>query len=146
MKGYLATGSGTVPREWIDSNGHVNIAHYMALFDRGSETLLERLRRRLGPAPGDFAVVASRIYVEHKNELFEGEPWRLWTGLITLERSFLTLTHRLMSGESLRAKCDIRSVYFSRSTRTSITLDKSALAAAGEFVIAGLSDRFLPDR
>lgn len=146
MKGYLSTGSGTVPREWIDNNGHVNIARYMTLFDQGSAAILEQLRQRVPLAPSDMAVVASRIYVEHKNELFEGESWNLWTGLITLDRSFLTITHRLMGGQSLRAKCDIRSVFFSKRTRTSINLDESALATAGRFVVAGLSDRFLTGR
>lgn len=142
MKGYLLTGSGTVPREWIDKNGHVNIARYMTLFDQGSEAILEQLAKLIRLEPCDLTVVASRIYVEHKNELFEGNPWSLWTGLITLDCFYLTITHRLMSGHSLRAKCDIRSVFFSKRTRTSIRLDEPVLAAAGQIVVSGLADRF----
>ncbi|MBL4807161.1 MAG: thioesterase family protein [Rhodobacteraceae bacterium] len=38
----LLTSTRTVPHGWIDYNGHMNVAHYMAAFDQATDEVFER--------------------------------------------------------------------------------------------------------
>ena len=90
----------------------------------------------------DITVVAGRIFIEHRRELLKGEEWVLWSGFITVESSFMTITHRLHSGTSLRATCDIRGTAFSKHSRTTAKLENESLCKAKTFLVPGLIDRF----
>jgi acyl-CoA thioester hydrolase len=46
----LEVGRGTVAPDWIDYNGHMNVVHYRAAFDLGSDVLFAHL----GFAPDDY--------------------------------------------------------------------------------------------
>lgn len=142
MRGFVLTVSGVVPTGWIDRNGHMNVTSYMALFDQGTEVLLQKSGLLAPEADSDRTVVAGRIFIEHRKELMEGEGWELWSGFSALHPSFVTVTHRLRGGTSLRAVCDIRSTAFSMKMRKSIVLDQSILACAASFVVSGIVDRF----
>ena len=143
MKGFILTMSGTVPAEWIDYNGHMNVASYMALFDQGAKILLQKSELGSPEINSDITIVAGRIFIEHKKELLEGEEWKLWSGFVAIDPSFITLTHRLHSGGSLRAVCDIRAAAFSKHLRTSILLDQESLRKAKTMLVHGLRDRFV---
>jgi acyl-CoA thioesterase FadM len=142
MKGFILTMSGIVPTEWIDKNGHMNVASYMALFDHGTDVLLQESGLVVSGADSDITVVAGRIFIEHRKELLECESWELWSGFSTVQPSFMTVTHRLRSGSSLRAVCDIRGAVFSKSTRTAVILDRERLCNARTLIVPGLADRF----
>lgn len=142
MKGFILTVSGVVPIEWIDKNGHMNVTSYMALFDHGTDVLLQESGLVASDADSDITVVAGRIFIEHRKELSEGESWELWSGFATVHPSFMTLTHRLRGSASLRAICDIRGAVFSKSTRTAVNLDRVRLWQARTLLVPGLADRF----
>lgn len=143
MNVFYMTASGTVLSEWIDRNGHMNVAAYMALFDKGTFTLLDSCG--FGSPGNDLTVVAARILIDYRKELMEGDQWELWSGVISVHPKYLTLTHRLRSGESLRTVCDIRGTPFSMRTRTSTSLDKEVLKSIGKRIVPGLLDRFNPN-
>lgn len=142
MKGFILTVSGIVPTGWIDRNGHMNVTSYMALFDQGTDILLQKSGLLASEADSDITVVAGRIFIEHRKELLEGEGWELWSGFAAVHPSFMTLTHRLRGGASLRAVCDIRGAVFSKSTRTAVNLDQERLWQARTLLVPGLADRF----
>ena len=108
MKDFILTASGVVSPEWIDRNGHMNVTSYMALFDQGTEILFLKSGLAVSETDSDITMVAGRIFIEHRKELLEGEEWELWSGFAAIHPSFMTLTHRIRSGSSLRAVCDIR--------------------------------------
>lgn len=143
MKGFILTMTGNVQTEWIDNNGHMNITSYMAIFDKGSEILLQKSELVSSEINSDITVVAGRIYIEHKKELLKGDEWKLWSSFIAIDPSFITLTHRLHSGGSLRAVCDIRATAFSKHLRASILLDQESLRKAKTMLVHGLKDRFV---
>lgn len=142
MRGFVLTVTGVVPTGWIDRNGHMNVTSYMALFDQGTEVFLQRSGLLAPDADSDRTVVAGRIFIEHRKELMEGEGWELWSGFSALAPSFVTVTHRLRGGASLRAVCDIRGAFFSKSTRTAVNLQQEHLGKAGALLVPGLVDRF----
>lgn len=142
MKGFILTLSGIVPTEWIDKNGHMNVTSYMALFDHGTDVLLQESGLVVPGADSDITVVAGRIFIEHRKELLEGEEWELWSGFAAIHPSFVTVSHRLRSGAALRAICDIRGVAFSKCTRTAVVLAPESLCKARNLLVPGLADRF----
>lgn len=68
----------TVKPEWIDFNGHMNVAYYLLAFDKASETL----DAFLGLSPeyrekthnGTFA---GDIHISYRREVLEGDPLRM---------------------------------------------------------------------
>jgi acyl-CoA thioester hydrolase len=74
----LELPSTTVKPEWIDFNGHMNVAYYLLAFDKASETLDEflglspeyRTRTNNGTFAGD-------IHIAYRQELKEGDPIRM---------------------------------------------------------------------
>lgn len=142
MRGFLLSGSGTVLSDWIDRNGHMNVTAYMALFDRGTDLLLESCG--IGSLSADLTMVAARIMIDHRKELLEGEHWELWSGLVRVQPTYLTITHRLRNDVSVRAVCDIRGSPFSMRTRAAVALDESLVNALQEKLVPSLIDRFDP--
>src|ERR1700722_6979702 len=64
--------------EWIDSNGHMNMAYYNVAFDRASDNALEQLG--LGPAyvaSGRGSIFVAENHVIYMAEVVLGDPLRI---------------------------------------------------------------------
>lgn len=121
----------------------MNIAYYMALFDRGTELLTEPLLDRVSADHGkSMTVVAGRVFIEYKKELFEGDVWQLFGGFSRIDSGGMTMTMRLICRNALRARCDIQGSYTSLKTRRRLALDDGVLVGLEGFLIDGLVDRF----
>jgi acyl-CoA thioester hydrolase len=63
--------------EWIDYNGHMNVAYYVLAFDRATDALFDRLglghAHRQATNHGFFVVEA---HVTYGREVLEGDPLR----------------------------------------------------------------------
>ena len=76
-------GRVRVPAEWLDLNGHVNVQHYLSMYNLTSETLLELLgisgdwvrRERLG-------LVDLEHHIWFQRELHAGEEVQLYVRFI----------------------------------------------------------------
>jgi acyl-CoA thioester hydrolase len=55
----IATGQQAILEEWIDANGHMNVAYYSLIFDRGLDFALETL----GIGPAYVARVQRAVFV-----------------------------------------------------------------------------------
>lgn len=84
--------------EWIDYNGHMNVAYYVLAFDRASDVMFDRVglgqAHRQATNHGFFVVEAHVIY---GREVLEGDPlrfdcWVIETGERKL-RYFLEMFH-----------------------------------------------------
>jgi acyl-CoA thioester hydrolase len=72
-----------VPADWIDYNGHMNIAYYMLVFDRASDVLFDRLD--VGPAyrkRSNHTLYVLEAHVTYERELKEGDTLRVTAQLI----------------------------------------------------------------
>lgn len=74
----LAFPEQTVIPEWVDFNGHMNVAYYMVAFDRCLDQMYNRLR--VGP---DFieetgcSVFTLEAHINYLQEVVEGDPLRV---------------------------------------------------------------------
>lgn len=140
MRGFILCDKGCVAGDWIDSNGHMNVTAYMALFDRGTNILLKRCG--IGVCNGDLTMVAARIMIDHRREFMPGDCWEMWSGVIAASPTYLTITHRLRSIKSVCTVCDIRGAPFSLETRGTTRFAEDCLAKLYQLIVPGLVDRF----
>src|SRR4051812_38732512 len=94
---------GEVLPEWIDWNGHMNLAYYVVLFDRATDLLFDELGLgldyRRNEEKGTFVVETHNLY---ERELLVGERVRIATQILGSDDKRLLLGHemfRLRDGE-----------------------------------------------
>ena len=142
MNGLIMTDSGIVLPEWIDRNTHMNVAYYVVIFDRGIDVLLRKSILSVAGIDKEIAMVASRNLIEYRKELLVGEHWELWSGIVSVDPSYITSIHKIRSGTSTRAVCQIRSSAFSLDTRMATTLKQAPVDIAKKYLLPGIVDKF----
>ena len=78
--------------QWIDYNGHLNVAYYNVLFDRAVDELYELLG--LGPAYLDkhkHSTMVAETHVRYLRELKETDPVRIAIQLIDYDAKRIQL-------------------------------------------------------
>jgi acyl-CoA thioester hydrolase len=76
----------TVERQWIDYNGHLNVAYYNVLFDRAVDELYELV----GLGPGylkthKHSTMVVEAHVRYLRELKDGDPVRVAVQLLDFD-------------------------------------------------------------
>ena len=97
----MAIAEGIVLPEWIDLNGHMNVAYYVLAFDKGVDALWSRVgitddyikTRNLST----FAVEAHITYL---NELHEGDPYRVAAQILAIDDKRIHQFQRLYHAET----------------------------------------------
>jgi acyl-CoA thioester hydrolase len=90
-----------VAREWIDYNGHMNVAYYVLAFDRATDLLLDYLG--VGEAyrrATNRSIFALEAHVTYEHELREGEVFVVETRLVDADRKRLHLFHAMTKDDS----------------------------------------------
>src|SRR5271156_3336561 len=94
---------GEVLAEWIDINGHMNLAYYTVLFDYATDLLFESIgigkNYKRATNHGTFVVETHNLY---ERELLVGEQVRVATQILGTDSKRLHLAHEmfnLASGE-----------------------------------------------
>ena len=92
----FARYEGEVLPEWIDWNGHLNLAYYVVLFDKGTDLLFEELGLGLSyrreTDRGTFVVETHNRY---ERELLVGERVRVSTRIVATDDKRLHLAHEM---------------------------------------------------
>src|SRR5438477_574339 len=87
---------GEVLPEWIDWNGHLNLAYYVVLFDRATDLLFDELGLgldyRRNEEKGTFVVETHNLY---ERELLVGERVRIATRILGSDDKRLHLGHEM---------------------------------------------------
>jgi acyl-CoA thioester hydrolase len=99
----------TVRPEWIDGNGHMNVAYYLKAFDEGFDAAYEaiglgfELIERRG-----VSTMAAEMHITYQGELFEGDPIRIETQLVGFNRKRFHWFQQMRHGETgkLAATCE----------------------------------------
>lgn len=82
--------------EWIDQNGHMNVAYYVLAFDHATDVFFDYIgldddyRRQTGGST--FAVES---YVTYQREVIEGDPLRITTQLLAYDSKRLHFFHQM---------------------------------------------------
>jgi acyl-CoA thioester hydrolase len=89
---------GEVPPEWIDANGHMNLAYYVVLFDYATDALFNAIGIGLDYKDrtnhGTFVAETHNLY---ERELLVGERVRIATQLLASDSKRLHLAHEMFS-------------------------------------------------
>jgi acyl-CoA thioester hydrolase len=87
-----------VQADWIDYNGHMNVAYYMLVFDRASDVLFDRLG--VGAAyrqRANHTLYVLEAHVTYEREVKEGDALRVTAQLIDADAKrvhfFLAMHH-----------------------------------------------------
>lgn len=98
--GPLTLHRETVHSDWIDYNGHMNLAYYVLVFDHGTDALLDHVgldaayRERAG---GSVFVVES--HVTYNAEVMLGDDMRIASRVLDVDAKRLRLYHEMWVGD-----------------------------------------------
>lgn len=91
----------TVRPEWIDHNGHMNVAYYVVAFDEATDAIYERWGLGMDyPATSGCSVFTLGINVDYFAELFVDDPVRITTQLVDISDKCIHYFHRMYHGDS----------------------------------------------
>lgn len=127
---------GEVRAEWIDANGHMNVAYYVLAFDGGVDRLWEKfgitdeyLQNRRGST---FAVES---HITWLNELLEGESYFVTSLILGYDEKrihqFMRLYHA--TSRSLSATAEWMNLHVNLDSRRVCPWPDDILARIGEF-------------
>ncbi len=91
---------GEVRPEWIDINGHMNLAYYVVLFDWATDALFDALDigRDYKERTGCGTFVAE-THILYRRELFLGDRVRVKSLILGRDEKRLHLAHEMTLGE-----------------------------------------------
>lgn len=94
---------GEVRPEWIDLNGHMNLAYYTVLFDFATDLLFEEIgigrAYKDATGHGTFVVESHNLY---ERELLVGERVRVVTQILGADDKRLHLAHEMYRHDDMR--------------------------------------------
>ncbi len=101
MTDSVATFESTVRPDWIDHNGHMNVAYFVLAFDEATDAVYETwgIGERY-PDDSGCSVFTLGMNVDYHRELFEGDALRIETTLIDCDAKRIHYVHRMFKADS----------------------------------------------
>ncbi|MDJ0751354.1 MAG: thioesterase family protein [Woeseiaceae bacterium] len=92
-----------VKPEWIDHNGHMNVAYFVLAFDEATDAVYETWGIGLDyPDTSGCSVFTLGMNVDYLGELFEGDAIRVETTLVDRDAKRIHYFHRMIRTETGR--------------------------------------------
>lgn len=89
-------GGGTVPKEWLDWNGHMNLGYYVVAFDHATGDLFNNLglpyeytKHRIG------MYFVLECHVNYEKEIKEGDQFRIVSQILDHDAKRVHLFHHM---------------------------------------------------
>jgi acyl-CoA thioester hydrolase len=100
MSQYIVEYTDTVRPEWIDSNGHMNLAYYVVVFDLGTDRLYDVLGigNAYREATGNSCFTAE-THTLYEREVRVGERVRITSHLLGVDAKRLHYFHEMFHAE-----------------------------------------------
>lgn len=123
----LSLGTGRVEPEWIDHNGHMNVAYYHMAFDRATERFLEHIglgqeytKRHRG------SMFALEDHITYRRELRLGDSYRIDLQLLDVDDRRVHYFQRMFHAEDdyLASTCEHLSIFVDMNARRSAKLPR----------------------
>lgn len=86
--------------EWIDYNGHLNVAYYVLAFDQATEYLYGELGIRESYVAAGFSLFTLAMNVDYLRELFVGEAAVITSQLLDADHKRLHYMHQMVHQKS----------------------------------------------
>ena len=89
---------GEVLPEWIDYNGHMNLAYYTVLFDQATDLLFDELRLGLDyRRDRKLGTVVAETHNLYERELLVGARVRVATQIIAIDEKRMHIGHEMFA-------------------------------------------------
>ncbi len=90
----------TVQPDWVDYNGHMNVAYYVLIFDHATDAFLDQvgMDAALRETTGSSVFVAE-AHITYDQEVMEGERVYVTTQLLAHDEKRLHIFHRMHRAE-----------------------------------------------
>lgn len=90
--------TGTVQPEWIDHNGHMNVAYYVVAFDLATDEMYEGWGLGLTYPEQGFSVYTLGMNVDYRAEMLAGEGFRVESVLVDFDHKRVHYFHTMYRG------------------------------------------------
>ena len=95
----LQIHTGTVRPEWIDYNGHMNVAFYMMAFDEATDTFFDHLGiGRAYKEKYNYSTFTLEGHITYDREVMEGDPLVFKTYLLDYDEKRMHYFHEMYHG------------------------------------------------
>lgn len=139
MEAPIARHREAVRPEWIDYNGHMNVACYGLIFDHATDVFLELVGvdERSARAKGS-STFALEAHITYTRELLEGHPVLVTTQLIDFDAKRMHYFHRMYHAREfyLAATLEQISLHVDLAVRRGAEMPKEALGRLEEMMAA----------
>ncbi len=119
----------TVQAEWLDPNGHMNVAFYLRAVDDGSNAFFDDIGLGWGYTQGGVgSIFVTGCNVDFRQELFAGNRLRVTTQLIDASHKLIHCYAELFNEDDgyLAATCETLYMHIAFATRRSAPIPTSA--------------------
>ena len=118
----------TVQPDWVDGNGHMNLAFYVLAFDEATDTFYQHLE--IGPQYRErenSSMFTLGINVDYMREVFEGDSLRITTQLLHCDEKRMRYIHYMYEGTNPNpvAMNECLAIHVDMSSRKSTPFPKS---------------------
>lgn len=135
----LSLYTDVVPPEWIDYNGHMNVAYYVLAFDHATDAFMSFLG--MGP---DYrqrehcSAFVVETHVNYHRELVTGNPLCITTQLLGFDSKRIHYFHRLYHAEKrfVSATSELMVIHVDLAERRSTPMPVVVLDRLGELMAA----------
>lgn len=124
-----------VAHPWMcDTNGHVNVRHFMAFFDDASFQLLAAIA---GDGDETLGWADVRTQITYRHEIAPGTGLTILSRVTRVGRTSITYSHRLTGSvdKVLRAEAETVTVRFDLVARKAIELEADARERAEALIV-----------
>jgi len=138
----------TIRPEWVDYNGHMNVAYYVLVFDMGTDALYDALeigesyRRRT-----QGTTFATEHHIRYLAEVREGDPVRVASVMIERDAKRVHYAHRMYHGGTgaLSATIEAISLHVDLSTRRVTPFPAEVASRIDAFIAGGAAESVRPE-
>jgi acyl-CoA thioester hydrolase len=143
---YLTRHEATVLPEWIDYNGHMNLAYYVVVFDLAGDTMHDAMDLGLPfrEASG-YSTFAAETHTRYEREVKLGDRLCVFSHLLGADAKRLYVFHEMFhADDGFRAATqEVMSLHVNLAARRVTALPADKLAAL-QAIVARRGDAPLP--
>ena len=137
MAGWIETFRGVVFPYQCDHQGHMNVMHYMGMFDQGGWHMMHACGVGAGAIAAGRGFVSAKDTIEYLIELHAGALVVIRGGVGRIGTTSVTLVQRMVNVESgaLVARCETIAVHFDLVARTKLPIPDDIRARLNQHLV-----------
>lgn len=116
----LVLHTEVIQSDWIDYNGHMNLAYYVLVFDHATDEFLDLIDMTEGfRTANNVSTFSAEIHVNYVQEVKQGDRVRVTTQLIDFDEKRIHYYHRMYHADEgyLAATNELLSLYMDMNAR-----------------------------